>query len=52
MVIEVIKASANQGKTFTGEVHYGSCKIELYIEPRFNSMLVGRSHIGQMVGHE
>src|SRR6516164_11505185 len=44
VVIEVIKASANQGKTITGQVHYGSCKIELYIEPRFNSVLVGRSH--------
>src|ERR1700745_1079845 len=52
VVIEVIKASANQGKTFAREVHYGSCKIELYIEPRFNSVLVGRSHIGQMIGHK
>jgi hypothetical protein len=47
-----IQASASQLKTFTREVHYGSCKIELYIEPRFNSVLVGRSHIGQMIGHE
>jgi hypothetical protein len=31
-------------------VHYGSCKIELYIERRFNSALVGRNHIGQMIG--
>ena len=47
-----IQASANQRKTFAREVHHGSCKIELYIEPRFNTVLVGRSHIGQMIGHK
>src|SRR6201984_2169479 len=29
VVIEVIQTSANQGQTITGQVHYGSCKIEL-----------------------
>src|SRR4029453_9455228 len=33
VVIEVNKPSAKQGKTITREVHYGSCKIQLYIEP-------------------
>jgi hypothetical protein len=47
-----IQGSANQRTTFAREVHYASCKIELYIDPRFNSVLVGRSHIGQMIGHE
>ena len=52
VVIEVIKASANQGKTITGKIHHGSCEIELCIEPRFNSVLIGGSHIGEMIGHE
>ena len=51
-VIQIIKASANQGKTITGEVHHRSCKIELRIKPRFNSVLVGRSYIREMVRHD
>jgi len=52
VVIEVIKASANQGKTITGEVHHRGCKIELRIKPGLNSVLVGRSYIREMVRHE
>ena len=51
-VIEVIKASANQGKTISEKIHYGSSKIELYIEPRFNSVLIRRSHVGRLIGHK
>src|SRR4029453_3271200 len=28
VVIEIIKTTTDQGKTITGQVHYGSCKIE------------------------
>jgi hypothetical protein len=52
VVIEVIKAAADQWKTLITEIHDRGCEIELYIEPRFNGMLIGRSHIGQMIGQE
>src|SRR5215469_525238 len=51
-VIQIIQAAPNQRKSFTGKIDNWSRKIELYIEPRFNSVLVGRSNIGQMIGHE
>ena len=52
MVIEVIKASANQRKTVTREIQDGSCKIKLGIEPWFNSVLIRGCHVGEMIGHE
>src|SRR5262249_845016 len=38
VIIEIVKASANQRKTVTREIHHWSCKIELRIKPRFNSV--------------
>lgn len=39
-------------ETLTGKVDYRRRKIELRIEPRFNSVLIGRSYIREMVRHE
>jgi hypothetical protein len=50
--IQIIQTAANQGKSFTGKIDNWRGKIELRVQSRFNSVLVGRSHIGQMIRHE
>jgi len=40
MVIEIIKAATDQGKALAGEIHDRGCKIELFIEPWLDSVLV------------
>jgi hypothetical protein len=47
-----IQPAANQWKSFTGKIDNWRGKIELRVQSRFNSVLFGRSHIGQMIRHE
>ena len=52
MVVEIIKAPANQRKTFSGKVYHWSRKIELRIQPRFYSMLIRRSDVREVICHK
>jgi len=51
-VIQIIQAAPNQRKSLTGKIDNWRGKIELRVQSRFNSVLFGRSHIGQMIRHE
>src|SRR2546430_10193285 len=52
MVIEVIKAAANQRKSLAGKVCHGSREIEFRIQPWFYRVLIGRWDVHKVVCHE
>ena len=52
MVVEIIKAPANQRKTFAGKVHHRSRKIELRVKPWFYGMLIRRTDVGEVIRHK
>ena len=51
-VIEIIKPTTNQWKPVTGQIDDRRCKIELGIQPRFDSVLIGGSYVSEMVCHK
>ena len=52
VIIEVIKATANQRKTLAGKVCHRSREIELRIQPWLYRVLIGGGYIREMVGHK
>ncbi len=51
-VVEIVKASSDQGKSIAGRVDHRGRKIELAVKPRFDGVLVRGNHIHEMVRHE
>ena len=52
VIIEVIKAAANQRKTLAGKVYHGSREIELRIQPGFYRVLIGRWDVCEVIRHK
>src|SRR5450755_1186559 len=50
--IEIIETAPNQRKAFTGKVGHRRCKIELGVQPRFHSVLVGGSDVSEVTCHK
>src|SRR4029453_18065473 len=51
-IIQIIQAAPNQGKSLTGKIDHRRGKIELRVEPGFDSMLIRRSDVGEMIRHK
>ena len=51
-VIEIIETATNQRKSFAGKIDHRRGKIELRVQPRFDSVLIGRSDVGEMICHQ
>src|SRR5260370_15110228 len=51
-VIEIIKAAADQGKSLTGKIDNRRGKIELRVQPGFDSMLIRRSDVREVIRHK
>src|SRR2546430_2438608 len=52
LIIEIIEPATNQRKSLAGKIDHWRCKIELHIKPRFYSVLIGRSDVGEVVCHQ
>src|SRR5215471_8551303 len=52
MVIEIVNPPANQRKSVGAKIFNLRCKSESTIEPGFDSVLVGRKHVREMVPRE
>src|SRR5215831_997009 len=48
-VIQIIQAATNQGKSLTGKIDNRRGKIELRVQPGFDSMLIRRSDVGDVI---
>src|SRR5215831_1434423 len=51
-VIQIIQAATNQGKSLTGKIDNRRGKIELRVQPGFDSMLIRRSDVGDVIRHK
>src|SRR5207247_3602680 len=52
VVIEIVEPATNQWKPFAGKIHNGRSKIELPVQPGLYGMLIGRSNVSEVVGHQ
>src|ERR1700730_3319880 len=52
LVIQIIQAAANQRKSLAGKIDNRRGKIELRVQPGFDSMLIRRSDVREVIRHE